>query len=87
MENSLLKFDRFRKNRGGYSRLLRLTCEKCANQITLYQKDGPGPLKRLYVDRIVKSSVKIDGKFLNCDSCKEVLGVKIIYKKENAFDF
>jgi len=46
------KSDIFKKNRGGYSRWLLLNCEKCKNPIATYQKDGPGMLKRLYLDRM-----------------------------------
>ena len=47
-----------------------------------YQKDGPGILKRLYVDRISGSACKV-GKNLLCPDCKQVIGSYIIYKKEN----
>jgi hypothetical protein len=46
------KNDKFKKNRGGHSRWLLLSCEKCKNGIAIYQKDGPGILKRLYIDRM-----------------------------------
>ena len=46
------KNDRFRKSRGGHSRWLMLFCEKCSYDLAVYQKDGPGILKRLYLDRI-----------------------------------
>ena len=52
MKKSKLKQDKFRKSRGGYSRFLIINCEKCEGFIALYQKDGPGPLKRMYLDRI-----------------------------------
>jgi hypothetical protein len=42
-----LKHDKYRKARGGYSRLLEIHCEHCSHVIALYQKDGPGSLKRL----------------------------------------
>ncbi|KKS56835.1 MAG: hypothetical protein UV23_C0035G0007, partial [Candidatus Nomurabacteria bacterium GW2011_GWF1_42_40] len=48
-----LKRDKFRKARGGYARILEIRCEKCGHFLALYQKDGPGPLKRMYVDRIL----------------------------------
>lgn len=58
-----------------------LYCEKCKEKIFLYQKDGPGILKRLYFDRI-KSSKNISKKNLVCNKCKTVLGIPIIYQKE-----
>ena len=47
-----------------------------------YQKDGPGPIKRLYLDRIVRHDVK-RAKALSCPHCKTLLGTHMIYKKEN----
>ena len=46
------KSDKYRKARGNYSRFLNVLCEHCGAKILVYQKDGPGPLKRLYLDRI-----------------------------------
>jgi hypothetical protein len=85
-----LKTDRYRKNRGGYSRLLNLYCRKCNRLIATYQKDGPGNLRRLYLDRISypKELVGLQNqplekiKILNC-KCGEMLGTPYIYKKEN----
>jgi hypothetical protein len=77
-----LKNDSFRKARGGYSRWLRISCEKCGTNTCLYQKDGPGPLKRMYVDRIKDSKVLLTKKDLLCPK-QHVLGVKIVYEKEN----
>jgi len=76
------KSDRFKKNRGGYSRWLLLSCEKCKNPVLLYQKDGPGILKRLYIDRIVVSKILAD-RNLTCKKCKKVLGIWTVYQKEN----
>ena len=61
--------------------MLQLSCAKCSALILKYQKDGPGILKRLYLDRIVEG--KIPAKNLSCPSCKELLGTSMIYKKEN----
>lgn len=74
--------DKYKKTRGGYSRLLEVSCEKCGHTICQYQKDGPGILKRMYFDRItgIKPS---SSKNLICGNCKETLGVPSIYKKEN----
>ena len=80
--NTKLKNDRYRKARGGHSRLLDVSCAKCNTHLFYYQKDGPGILKRTYLDRIVDSNVK--GKSnLVCPKRKELLRVPIIYKKEN----
>ena len=78
-----LKQDKFRKNRGGYSRLLDLSCAKCGTRLFSYQKDGSGILKRLYLDRIINLNTPINGKSkLECQKCKELLGMLMIYKKE-----
>lgn len=76
-----LKQDKYRKNRGGASRLLDIECERAKHHLFYYQKDGPGIIKRLYLDRIYPTTPK--GKDLICTKCKEVLGSKIIYKKES----
>ena len=76
-----LKNDKYRRTRGGHSRLLDVSCAKCGAHLFYYQKDGPGILKRTYLDRIVGS--KIGKSNLVCPKCKFLLGVSIIYKKEN----
>jgi len=76
-----LKRDKYRKARGGYSRLLQVSCERCGNVVALYQKDGPGPLKRMYLDRIIEPD-NVTGKNLVCSKCKHLLGVRYVYEKE-----
>ena len=76
------KNDKFKKKRGGYSRCLLLSCQICKNPILLYQKDGPGIIKRLYLDRIFSPQNIID-KNLTCKKCKTIIGVKTVYQKEN----
>jgi len=49
----------------------------------LYQKDGPGILKRLYLDRIFSKEIPKKKKELICKSCKKIIGTFFIYKKEN----
>ena len=58
-----------------------MICEKCKAKVAVYQKDGPGLLKRLYVDRIIEPVVN-PKKNLMCEKCKTILGVPIIYQKE-----
>lgn len=60
--------------------MIKIYCENCGKFLFNYQKDGPGPLKRAYLDRIDK---KIRSKQLTCPKCKEILGTKYVYKKEN----
>ncbi len=74
------KNDKFKRDRGGYSRWLLLSCEKCKEPLFIYQKDGSGILKRLYRDRIAGG---LKSKDLACPKCKTLLGVSIIYKKED----
>jgi len=90
-----LRNDIYRKSRGGYSRLFEIKCASCEEHLFYYQKDGPGILKRLYLDRIYKSK-KYEGlehKFLKdipllcCPKCHEHIGVPNIYKKENRVAF
>lgn len=82
MKKTLFKSDKFKKARGGYSRLLHISCLKCAAEVTLYQKDGPGMLKRMYLDRMIEPKVSLTTKELRCPSCKELLGSRMIYEKE-----
>ena len=81
MENIKLKKDKYRRARDGYSRLLKISCERCGNIVALYQKDGPGPLKRMYLDRIIEPSNVVEKSF-TCGKCKHLLGVRYIYEKE-----
>lgn len=75
------KNDKYRKSRGGRSRFLDIRCRKCDKHICVYQKDGAGNLRRMYVDRINKPVVSILKKELTCPS-GHVLAVKILYAKE-----
>ncbi len=76
--------DKFKKARGGNSRWLSVFCEKCQEPLVKYQKDGPGILKRMYLDRIHEIDTRkwLKSNF-ECPSCKTILGVPIIYKKED----
>ncbi|CAN5144696.1 hypothetical protein BH11PAT3_BH11PAT3_0820 [soil metagenome] len=82
MKKSLFKNDKYKKARGGYSRLLNIACQECGLPVAAYQKDGAGNLRRMYIDRIIEPKVSISGISLLCPK-SHLLGVKIIYKKEN----
>ena len=90
MSKSLLKSDKFKRVRGGDSRLLNISCAKCSEHITYYQKDGPGMLKRMYLDRIHPltgfenyPNTKLNQiPKLTCPKCRELVGVPIVYDKE-----
>lgn len=91
IKNFKFKSDEYRRARGGYSRFLNLYCYACGNYLLLYQKDGPGPLKRAYLDRIFAPD-KLLGlenlglknvPVLKCVNCHTVIGKPYIYDKEN----
>lgn len=85
-----LKKDKYKAARGGYSRLLNICCRKCESIVVVYQKDGPGNLRRLYLDRIFDPAELVGLQALNikdipalkCKKCSEVLGTPYIYIKE-----
>ena len=61
--------------------MLEIACGKCDVYICLYQKDGPGNLRRMYRDRISSPEFSISEKSLKCPQ-GHLLGVEIIYVKE-----
>ncbi len=85
-----LKRDKYKSARGGYSRFLDIHCHKCNDLVLVYQKDGPGSLKRLYLDRIFAPEKLINLQtldiknipLLKCRKCGETLGTSYIYLKE-----
>jgi len=89
------KNDKYKKSRGGYSRLLDIGCAVCSEHLFLYQKDGPGILKRIYLDRIFESNrySGLENKFLKsitqltCLKCNSLIGTPFIYEKENRLAF
>ncbi|HBB49666.1 TPA: hypothetical protein DEQ22_03340 [Candidatus Nomurabacteria bacterium] len=85
MKKTYFKFfkDGYRKVRGGYSRFLNVYCASCKAHLFLYQKDGPGALKRTYLDRILAPKIKKTKNELVCEKCKKVIGTFFIYKKES----
>jgi len=76
-----MKNDKYRKARGGWSRVYDVSCDVCFVRVCAYQKDGPGPLKRMYFDRMLDVTSFNDE--LVCVGCKSLLGIKIVYEKEN----
>ena len=77
------KSDKYRKKRGGHSRFLHIFCESCEKPILLYQKDGPGQLKRMYLDRIHFPFINYKKGNFGCMHCNKVLGIFYHYKKES----
>ncbi len=95
MANKVYKNDKYKKSRGGRTKMLIISCCKCQADILEYQKDGPGPLKRMYFDRIY-SPKKLSGlenknlkeiKTLKCYNCSSLIAHPYIYKKEKRKSF
>ena len=95
MERFEFKNDKYKKARGGYSRLLDISCGKCGKHLCLYQKDGPGLLKKMYLDRIYESA-KYSGlenqplkliPNLVCIGCGQIVGIPYIYEPEKRLAF
>ncbi len=82
MQKFNLKKDKFREQRGGYARFLNIFCDHCRAHLALYQKDGPGELKRMYLDRILAPKIKRKKRDFSCSSCHRVVGTFYIYQKE-----
>lgn len=84
------KSDKFKSKRGGRSQLLEISCRKCNKVVLHYQKDGPGGLRRMYMDRILFPEFYFENQYkkisdikpLSCFSCSEILAHPIVYKKE-----
>jgi len=95
-QKHIFKKDRYSKNRGGNSRFLDVSCNTCNNHIALYQKDGPGRLLRMYIDRIFAPATlakfklkcsKKDLPNLQCSSCGTLIGIPMVYELENRLAF
>ena len=87
-----LKKDRYRAKRGGTAKLVDVICANCKSKVLLYQKDGPGWLKRCYLNRIFEpseySKLQKDRSMnspekmpkLICLNCKRIIGVPMKHK-------
>ena len=60
--------------------MLDISCRKCREHICFYQKDGPGNLRRMYIDRIIDPKISVSKKDLFC-SKNHLLGIKIIHSE------
>lgn len=86
------KKDSYAQRRGSPAMLI-MNCAACHGYVMTYQKDGPGPLIRCYLDRIhhpenirclhSKCQTKNACPPLVCDSCKILIGIPIVYEKED----
>ncbi len=91
------KKDRYSKARGGNSRFLDIFCGACNSHVALYQKDGPGALLRMYLDRIFapvalailqnQGDSKKDIPNLQCPKCRALIGTPMVYESENRLAF
>ena len=64
--------------------MLKISCKTCGKFLFHYQKDGPGPLKRSYLDRIIgKNSLVTQKDWVYCPHCKVCLGFNEPYAKED----
>ena len=95
MSNMEWKNDTYKQVRGGYARLLAVSCATCGMHLFYYQKDGPGIVKRLYLDRIYQSHAYAGLQHralqhlphLLCLQCGEHLGMPMLYQKEQRLAF
>lgn len=88
----IYKKDKYMKKRGAPTMLM-LLCMHCTRYVMSYQKDGPGPLLRCYLDRIHYPYFLKDRQYrnlsdasiikLSCPTCAIVIGTLMIYQKEN----
>lgn len=76
------KKDQYRTARGGHSRFLNVFCDSCSTHLFLYQKDGPGELKRMYLDRIHAPETNNKKGDFACPKCGKVIGTFYTYEKE-----
>jgi hypothetical protein len=49
-----MKKDKYFRERGGKAKIINVSCTSCGKLIFVYQKDGPGWLKRCYLNRIIE---------------------------------
>ena len=72
-----------RRVRGGSTMLI--CCGYCKNDIALYQKVGKGILLRMYLDRVIKSSVDLSRKpgALFCPHCHKHLATRVTLRRKN----
>ncbi len=73
----------YRKVKGSHTLLI--CCGYCKTDIALYQKVGKGNLLRMYVKRIIKSSVDLSKKpgALFCPNCSKQLATRVTLKRKS----
>jgi hypothetical protein len=85
-----LRQDAYRAERGGAASLVLVSCNRCRCELFLYQKDGPGPLLRCYLNRIGAAAhtviVAVDAGSieeiadLTCPGCAATVGTPSRYR-------
>ena len=88
--------DKYFRSRGSKAKILQIDCSKCGNNIAFYQKDGPGNLLRMYLDRI-HACESVDGltgitnvaqlPTIKCSECGNVIAIPMLYEPEKRFAF
>jgi len=76
--------DKYFDNRGGYAQILSITCSRCEQFLCSYQKDGPGDLLRMYLDRISNGDHMLNAHWVicKCPKCNKLIGLYYLYEKE-----
>ncbi len=83
-----IKKDKYFRERGGTAKIIKVRCSRCNSLIFIYQKDGPGWLKRCYFNRIIfpdkyallSKTKDINGIDKVVCSCGEIIGSPIKHK-------
>nr|WP_300004048.1 hypothetical protein [Tissierella sp.] len=73
------KNENYRKIKG--SHILLISCGSCKSEIARYQKLGKGSVLRMYVDRVIESTIDLKKDFI-CPNCNKLLGSKVSLKKD-----
>jgi len=91
-----MKKDKYLRARGGTAKIIDVSCARCGAYLFTYQKDGPGWLKRCYLNRILgpekweglqySSTTTKDLKNIVC-SCGQLIGTPILYNKDSRLAF
>ena len=90
------KRDHHLRARGGTTQFYYLFCSQCGEYLALYQKDGPGSLLRLYLDRIFEpehlallqnETEKSKIPALICQKCNTPIGFPMVYEIGNRLAF
>lgn len=69
-----------RKIKGSY--ILLVTCGNCKTDIVRYQKLGKGNVLRMYINRIIESSIELTDDCI-CPNCGKLLGTRVSLKKDS----